>query len=383
MNPVLVFPYGLAPVRWPRPQVSSLIPHPSYGLAPRSRDARAPPPWPAAFRPRRRAPGADGLPAVNGSFPEVLGVTLPVFLLVGLGVFLRRSDFLPESGESSLMRVIVTIFYPALILEAVGPARVVENPGIVALSATVGFFSIVIGFAVAWWVAPGFRLAVGSGRRTFAFSNGVYNFGYLPIPLVIAFFGPTDGTLAILFIHNVGVDLAFWSVGVLILQGTFNRAGFRRIVNPPLVALVAALVLNYTGLYAWLPDFVRAFLGYLADIAVPARHHPGRLLDRGSAAGRRLPDGLGDRPRGLSPPPRPAAPDLPRERLLIFPFPTELQRVVAIQAAMPAGLFPVVVTRFYGGRSDIAVRVAVGTLALSVLTTPLWIQFGAFVLGEK
>lgn len=321
-------------------------------------------------------------PGMSGSFPEVLGVTLPVFLLVGLGVFLRRSGFLPESGESSLMRVIVTVFYPALILEVVGPARVVENPGIVALSATVGFLSIVVGFAVAWWVAPGFRLAVGSGRRTFAFSNGVYNFGYLPIPLVIAFFGSTDGTLAILFIHNVGVDLAFWSVGVLILQGTFNRAGFRRVVNPPLVALVAALVLNYTGLYAWLPDFVRAFLAYLADIAVPL----GIILAGCSIGGLLRADAFRtgwEIVRGACLLRLGLLPLVFLGAALVFPFPTELQRVIAIQAAMPAGLFPVVVTRFYGGRADIAVRVAVGTLVLSVLTTPLWIRFGAFLLGEK
>jgi hypothetical protein len=67
---------------------------------------------------------------------------------------------------------------------------------------------------------------------------------------------------------------------------------------------------------------------------------------------------------------------------VLLPFPTELQRVVAIQAAMPAGLFPVVVTRFYGGREDVAVRVAVGTIVVSVATTPVWIRIGSWALGQ-
>jgi len=49
---------------------------------------------------------------------------------------------------------------------------------------------------------------------------------------------------------------------------------------------------------------------------------------------------------------------------------------------MPAGLFSVVVTRFYGGQEDVAVRVAVGTMVVSVLTTPLWLGVGMGLLGH-
>lgn len=279
------------------------------------------------------------------------------------------------------MRVVVTVFYPALILEAVGPARAVGDAGLVSASILTGFLSVLLGFLVAYLLGPLFGLRVGNGRRTFAFSNGVYNYGYLPIPLVIAFFGREDGTLAVLFVHNVGVDLAFWSVGVLIVQGAFNREGFRRIVNPPLVALVAALILNYTGLYAVLPGFLRSFLGYLADVAVPfgiilAGCAIGGLLRRDAfRSGWEVVGGACLLRLGVLPVFFLAA-------AVLLPFPTELQRVVAIQAAMPAGLFPVVVTRFYGGREDVAVRVAVGTMVVSVATTPVWIRIGSWALGQ-
>ncbi|MGE9290764.1 MAG: AEC family transporter, partial [Puniceicoccales bacterium] len=206
---------------------------------------------------------------MNGSFLGIIGVTLPVFLLLGLGVFLRKSSLLPAEAESPLMRVIVTVFYPALILNAVGPTPVVGDVGLVAVSIATGFLTILLGFGLAWLLAPAFRLKMGEGRRAFSFTTGIYNYGYLPVPLVLAFYGQQDGTLAILFVHNVGVDLAFWTVGVLILQGIFNRDGFRRIINPPLIALVVALVLNYSGIYAILPGFVERFIEYLAAISVP------------------------------------------------------------------------------------------------------------------
>lgn len=317
---------------------------------------------------------------MNGSFFQILAITLPVFLLVGLGVFLRRSDFLPADGEGALMRVVVCIFYPALILEAVGPAQAVEQVGVVAAAVTVGFLTILVGYMVAYFAAPLFGLEVGRGRRTFAFTNGIYNYGYLPIPLVIALYGASDGTLAVLFVHNVGVDLAFWTVGVLILQGGFNRESFRRVVNPPAVALVVALALNYTGLYGEIPGFIRTFLGYLADIAIPFAI----ILAGCSIGGMLRPEvfrkgwpvvggacllRLGLLPIGFL------------AAALLIPFPEPLQRVMVIQAAMPAGLFPVVVTRFYGGSEEVAVRVAVGTMVLSVLTTPLWLQLGLGFIG--
>jgi len=317
---------------------------------------------------------------MNGSFAGILGVTLPVFLLIGLGVFLRRSKLMPAEGEASMMKVIVRVFYPALILEAVGPATVVDQMGMVFVAVATGFFSIVIGFLVAWFLAPGFRLAVGSGRRTFAFTNGIYNYGYLPIPLIIAFYGSTDGTLAVLFVHNVGVDLAFWSVGIVILQGVFNRKAMKHLVNPPLIALVAAMILNYTGTYSMLPEFLTTFLGYLAAIAVPlgiilAGCAIGGLIRKDSfKTGWNVVGGACLIRLGL-------LPILFLVAAYLLPFHTELQRVVVIQAAMPAGFFPIVVAGVYGGQKDVAVRVVLSTMIVSVLTTPLWLRFGMSMFG--
>lgn len=311
---------------------------------------------------------------MSGSFFGVLGVTIPIFLLVGLGMVLRKTKFLPQEAESPLMRVIVTIFYPALILTSVAPAPAVANTGLVVVSILTGFLTIILGFVVCWWVAPLFRLQKGKGRRAFSFTAGIYNYGYLPVPLVLAFYGQHDGTLAILFVHNVGVDLAFWTVGVLILQGVFNREGFRKIVNPPTIALGLALLLNYTGLYRAMPLVLVEFLEYLAAISVPLG-----IILAGCAIGGLL---TADAFRtgwnvvfGACFLRLLLLPLLFLAAIWLIPMPAELKRVVAIQAAMPAGLFPVVVTGFYGGRQDVAVRVVVSTMLVSVLTTPLWIQF--------
>ena len=75
---------------------------------------------------------------------------------------------------------------------------------------------------------------------------------------------------------------------------------------------------------------------------------------------------------------------LPAAFLLIawlVPGSVELKRVLAILAAMPSGTFPIVMARHYGGEPRVGVQVVLGTSLVSLLTIPLWIQFGLWLLG--
>ena len=65
----------------------------------------------------------------------------------------------------------------------------------------------------------------------------------------------------------------------------------------------------------------------------------------------------------------------------MLPFSTEIKRVLVVQAAMPAGVFPIVLARMYGGDPATAVRIVAGTTLLSLVTIPLWIRWGMAWLG--
>jgi predicted permease len=59
-----------------------------------------------------------------------------------------------------------------------------------------------------------------------------------------------------------------------------------------------------------------------------------------------------------------------------LPVSLELKRVMVVQAAMPAGIFSMVVARYYGGRMSTAAQVIVGTSVLGLVVIPLWLRFG-------
>ena len=72
-------------------------------------------------------------------------------------------------------------------------------------------------------------------------------------------------------------------------------------------------------------------------------------------------------------------------RLGVFPFvflalaywlpcSIELKRVLVLEAAMPAAVFPIVMARHYGGDVTTALRVVIGTSLAGLATIPFWIS---------
>jgi malate permease and related proteins len=47
-----------------------------------------------------------------------------------------------------------------------------------------------------------------------------------------------------------------------------------------------------------------------------------------------------------------------------------------VQAAMPAGILPIVIAKHYGGRPITAVQVVLGSTAIGLFTVPLWLRVG-------
>ena len=64
-----------------------------------------------------------------------------------------------------------------------------------------------------------------------------------------------------------------------------------------------------------------------------------------------------------------------------LPASVELKRVMVLQAAMPAAVFPIILARHYQGDPPTALRVVIGTSVVGLVTIPLWIRFGMHFVG--
>ena len=326
------------------------------------------------------------------SYWNLLQLILPVFAVMGIGVALRRADWLNATADASLLKLVVNLLYPALIFENVHANSALREAGNLAWAPVVGFVTITGGIALCYYAAGG--LGVGGGRtapasglptgagvrcRTFAFTVGIYNYAYITVPLMAALFGRES--LGVLFAHNVGVEAAIWTVGVLVLAGHSLREGWRQLVSPPVLALVLAVGVNLSGLGDHLPGVGLDVLRTLAACAIPL----GLLL-----SGATMAEHLFTRPADLFEWRTSLAAVVLRLGVLagVFlllakfgPFSAELKHVILVQATMPAAFLPLVIVKHYEGDSLTAMRSVLATVVASIVLMPLWLKWGLAWLG--
>lgn len=309
---------------------------------------------------------------------RLMGHVAPVFIMMTVGWGARRVRWLNREADDSILKLVVNVLYPCLVFDTVLQNPLLRNPENLLFPPLVGFAAVVLGFAVAYQAGKAIGLVEGRGLRTFAFAVGIFNYGYIPIPIITALFGRE--TLGVMFLHNVGVELAMWTVGILLLTAAPWREGMRKVVNPPVISLAVALAVNLLGWGDLMPAAGRTVIGALGACAIPL----GLLL-----TGATLEEFL-ENPKSMFEPRIVISSSLLRLGLLpiaflvlarLLPFSIELKQVMVVEAAMPAAVIPIVLARHYGGQPLTAVQVVAGTTAIGLLSIPLWIRFGLNFVG--
>ncbi len=319
-------------------------------------------------------------------FLIIFGKVLGVMGVMLAGAVARKTRLLEPAADASLMKLVINLLIPALFFDRVLGSPSMLVPANLYLPPVVGFLVCILGFALAWAVASliGHRIGLVTpvARRTFVLCVGLFNYGYVSLPLAERMYGPD--TQAVLIIFNFGVEAAIWSAGILIISGELDRNSWKRLFNVPFIAISLAVLINFTLGPSRVPGFIRDTSHYLGVCGIPMG-----LLLSGAV--------IYDHWRELSPtrqlPMFAAAFGLRVIALpLIFltlaaampmflPASIELQRVLLLQASMPAAMFPIVIARQYQGDMPVAIKIILGTSILSLVTIPAWILFGSWLLG--
>lgn len=307
----------------------------------------------------------------------ILNAVIPIFGVMGLGVLIRRLNWLTEEADKSLMRVCVNVLLPCLILDKSLGNPALSQPSNLLLAPLVGYLIVALGMWLAWLAKPLHGLREPAERRTFAVTVGMHNYGYVPLPLALLLFD--QKTAGVLFLHIIGVEMAMWTLGVMVMSGGAAR-DWRKLLNAPLFAIVFAILINALGWDVHEPQVVSTGIHWLGGCAIPlALILIGAIMadhigDFHSAHGWRV-MGVGVALRlGL----------LPLAFLLvakILPMTTEHQRVLVLEAAMPTAVFPVVLSKLYKGDPATAMRAVLSTSVIALVTIPLWIKVGMKWVG--
>lgn len=308
---------------------------------------------------------------------DVVASVLPVYLLILAGAACRKTGIFRKEHDDGVMRVVYTVMLPCYILDKILGSDVLKSSTVVLSSIGLGFGLIIVGVAIGAVVGKIIGLERGSGIRTFALSAGSQNFGFTAAPVVEILW--STGALAVLFIHNIGVELALWSVGVMIMSGE-RGLRWRKLLNGPVFAVIIGLILVSLGLDDAFTGPARKAMSMLGLGAFPV----GIFI-----TGCMIMDLIGAEKPSLK---IIVASSLVRLMIVpavflavakYLPLADELRQVLVVQAAMPAAMTPIILARMYGGRPAIAVQIVVFTTILSLFTLPWIITLGCEWIGLK
>lgn len=200
----------------------------------------------------------------------LLSLTIPVFIVIGLGWTAARREIVPIKAVSALNIYVFTFAMPALIVRTLSQqsADSLIEPRFLAAWLAVGLSLFGIGALIS---RVAFKEAAG-GLAVAGQAASVGNIGFLGVPLVLEAFGPqAAGPLAIALTVDLVVLIP---LSILILEtqrkgkgGLAGTASALRgaVLNPFLLSIVAGLGLAFTGVPLPGPvDRMMAFLGAAA-----------------------------------------------------------------------------------------------------------------------
>lgn len=307
--------------------------------------------------------------------------SIPVFLMMAVGSLLRWAKCFSEEAATGTLNLVVKALIPCLILDSVLGNAALKSSANLLMAPMLGIGTLLLGLLIGW---ASLRLAglkkdsPDSKKRSFAVSVGLYNYGYIPFPLALALYD--QNTVGVLFVFNVGVEVAVWTLVVACLSGYSPLKDWKKMFNMPLIALVFGLALNFLKADMLLPGALRSTFHGLGQCAYPlglivsgtiiydlCRQYNLMWELRSTAVASAL--------RCLL---------LPALILLaarFLPLTLELKRVVILQAAMPTAVFAMVLSQLYKADSGLAFRVVFLTTIISVISTPIWIKIGTLFLN--
>lgn len=297
--------------------------------------------------------------------------TVVALLALGLGFVLESRGRFSSRAKAWTAQALINIFYPSLILAALllklnaaALASLWLLPFLMALTLLVGLGAGIL-------LEQHVGLQDDSQKRSFRFLCLLPNYSYLPLMVAQALWG--DDGITLVAIAGVGADLILWTLGVPQIMKQRRMELRRLFLNPPLLALVMALILLQAPFDPWRPALEPGLrlLRQIGSATIPVS-----MLLLGAHLARRTSDHQ----------PRKAHATLLGLRLIFIPacltllmglwpdlLPPLPRQVLVLIASMPGAIVAVVLSEIHDASPDFAARhILLGHL-LWIATGPFWL----------
>jgi predicted permease len=185
--------------------------------------------------------------------PDIISSLLPVFLVIMLGYGLQVANFAPPEAWRLVEKVVYFILFPALILATLADADLASLQ-VVPMGAALLFTLLIIAFVLTVLRRTiGARIGLESAAYSSVFQGSLRWNGFVALAAVGAIYGEPGVTVAALAIAVMVPTVNVLSVFILSRHAGDTPADLKRVAkllaqNPLILACIAALTLNLTGI---------------------------------------------------------------------------------------------------------------------------------------
>lgn len=192
-----------------------------------------------------------------------------IFAMGAMGFYLVRSGTIHESGLKLLSFLSVNIFFPFFIFN-----QIITHFDAVRMPFWWQFPLINISLSMTGLLVSSLVMLRHRGhlKDGFLAVSSLHNGGYIPLLIAMSLpLGVWAGQVyTSVILSIIGFDLCLWSVGIwLVTKDKSGRMDLRRLINPPLISMFAAMAIVLTVGGSVVPGAVIKPMKILGDAALP------------------------------------------------------------------------------------------------------------------
>ncbi len=295
-------------------------------------------------------------------FKNMIDMQLMMFLLVGIGFFIRKKGIVNTEGRMNMIDMCLYITLPFNVLHSFlrkWDWNLLIACGVILLL-SIGFNAISVFFSTILY-----KKQEINRQKSLKYGTIISNSGFLGNPMVEGIYGSEGLLYAALFM--LPVRIVMWTIGIAVfLKGRKEKLWKNVLTHPCIVAIYVGVIVMVCGIQ--FPTFVEKTI-----VGISGCNTPLSMMLIGMMLAEVKPKGLIDKTMVF----------YTAIRLLVIPavvfaitgfLPIDgmLRGIAVVMAGMPAPITTALLSAKYGGDEKYATGMVFLSTILSLITLPLW-----------